>query len=87
MIGHIKCVALLPGGGFLRGSKISVHYPPDMALHAGNVVPVAMLELSLNVLVYGLPLSEARHILRETALHLAQKWGAGLEIVQTGDSR
>ncbi|MBN1374998.1 MAG: hypothetical protein JXA01_02460 [Dehalococcoidia bacterium] len=86
LIGHIKCVALLPDGGFLRGSKISMHYASDMEIKTEKSISYNTLVLSLNMLVYGLSIFEARHILQETALFIAQKWDAGQEILDISNS-
>lgn len=81
VVGHIKGLALLPGGGFVRGSKVSPRYPSDVDIEGAAIDACAELEVALNVLVYGLPLSEGRRIVPEIGQGLAQRWGAELEIV------
>jgi len=81
VIGHIKGLALLPGGGFLCGSKVSPHYPPDMEISGATADSCAELELDLNVLVFGLPLSEAGRIVPEVGQAQALRWGAELEVL------
>ena len=85
VIGHIKGLALLPGGGYLRGSKVSTDYPADVETKEALTDSCAELELSLNVLVYGLRLSEAQRIVPETSLALGQRWGAELEVLTLSD--
>jgi hypothetical protein len=121
VIGHIKALALLPSGGYLRGSKVSTSYPADVeAQSVGGDTPqptsakppntdigsdgfgrsiaaeaattnasgsasdknseYAQLEMTLNLLVYGLPLDSARRIVSETCASAAARWDAELEI-------
>jgi hypothetical protein len=104
VIGHIKAFALLPAGGFLRGSKVTACYPADVEAHidwhASSVPPPAErasardtnhapdqarsghteLEMTLNMLVYGLPMDSARRMVKATAVSQAARWNAELEI-------
>jgi len=84
VIGHIKGLALLPGGGFVRGSKVSAGYPSDVEVHGADAAACAELEMSLNVLVYGLPLTRARRIVAEVGQELARQWDVALEVVAAG---
>ena len=69
LIGHIKLLALFPGGGYLRASAVSpVHRPTT-----DGQVPdgLAQLSLTLNVLVYGVPREVLAALARDTASALA----------------
>lgn len=81
VIGHIKGLALLPGGGYLRGSKVSVRYPADMELDGATAGQFPDLEMALNVLVYGLDLSQAQRRVLDTGQALAQRRGTVLEVI------
>jgi len=80
VIGHIKGLALLPGGGFLRGSKVSAHYPADTEYTGQDTDRYAELDMTLNVLMYGPSWTETRRLVSEVGLSLAQRWGAELSI-------
>ena len=84
VIGHIKGLALLPGGGFVRGSKVSADYPSDVEVQGAGDAVCAELEMALNVLVYGLPLTQTRQIVPEVGRELARQWDAELEVVEAG---
>ncbi len=81
VIGHIKGLALLPGGGFLRGSKVSIEYPSDVEIVGASSGAYSELELTLNLLVYGLPLSEGQRLVPEIGEQLALRWDAELEVL------
>ena len=81
VVGHVKGLALLPGGGFLRGSKVSARYPADVDVEGAEIDACADLEMALNVLVYGLPLTEGRRLVLEIGQGLAQRWGAELDVL------
>lgn len=81
VIGHIKGLALLPGGGYLRGSKVSVEYPSDVEIAGATSGSCSELEFALNLLVYGLPLSEGQQIVSKIGKRLALRWGAELEVL------
>ncbi|MBC7252081.1 MAG: hypothetical protein H5T62_17615 [Anaerolineae bacterium] len=80
VIGHIKAIALLPGGGFLRGSKVSARYPADTECTGQDPDRYAELDMTLNVLVYGPSWTETHRLVSEVGLALAQRWGAELSI-------
>jgi hypothetical protein len=71
VIGHIKALARFPEGGYIRVSTISSTRPPSVEV--GGIVPEVSedLLLTINVLVHGLPLAEARRIVGNTAAGLA----------------
>ena len=79
VLGHIKFFARLPHGGYLRGSKLSPHYPADLEVKGGTS-PFAQLQMSLNVLVYGLPLQEAQQFVRQVGTAAAAEAGGEMEI-------
>lgn len=67
VIGHIKALALLPDGGFVRASAVSAAHPVDTEIRTGERHEAQELTLTVNVIVYGLPLSAARQIVVENA--------------------
>jgi hypothetical protein len=72
VIGHLKAMALFSKGGYLRVSVIAAHIPATVS----GQVPAgyAELELTLNVLVYGLPWTEIEQIVHETSTEFASRW-------------
>ena len=78
IIGHIKALALLPAGGYLRVSVVS----PTVAAGVEGSVPMGCTELvfTLNVAVYGLGRELLERITGETADHLSKKWKGGVTI-------
>lgn len=54
VIGHIKALAVLPGGGYLRASAISATHPVDFEAHQASGEALAELAVTLNAIVYGL---------------------------------
>ena len=80
VIGHIKALVLLPAGGYVRGSKVSAAVPADVEIAAAHQTDCAELELSLNVLVYGLPLPEMQRIVAGVVLALALCWEAEAQL-------
>ncbi len=60
VIGHIKAIATFPGGGHVRGSRVSATRPADVVV--GGDAPASASEalIVLNVLVYGYPHVECR---------------------------
>lgn len=79
VIGHIKALALLPDGGFLRASTISARHPADVAIERAGDRPCSELELALNVLVYGLAWTEAHQLVKASAQQVAADRGAVVE--------
>ncbi len=80
VIGHIKGLGVMPDGGFLRGSTVGAQRPADVDLYLGPHGSSAELEMTLNVLVYGLPAGEAGGIVREIGLALAVREGARVDV-------
>ena len=81
VIGHIKGLALLPGGGFLRGSKVSTKHSADVEIADAQTGECQELEMALNVLVYGLAWSEAKRIVLKAGDAIATQAGAMFEVV------
>jgi hypothetical protein len=72
VIGHIKALALFPDQGYLRLSVIAAHLPATID---GAAPPgCASLEVTLNVLVYGLERSQIEQIVQQTAHQMTEKW-------------
>ena len=73
VIGHIKALALFPEGQYLRASVVSA----DRLATVEGCVPhgFTTLELTLNVLVYGLTREQIKKIVERTAREAASRWG------------
>ncbi len=88
VIGHIKALVLFSDNRYVRLSVIAAHIPAGI----DGTVPFGCtdLELTLNVLVYGLSRGIIERIVRETAEQTARRWkgtvnrkdpsGAGLHL-------
>lgn len=72
LIGHIKGLALFPEGGYL---SISVVAPGIPASTGGQDRDCSALDVTINVIVYGLPRPVLEEITRQAADRTAQKWG------------
>jgi hypothetical protein len=71
VIGHIKALALFPGGDYLQVSVINPALPAGVK---GRVPPdCTELRLTLNVIVYGLERDLVERITCEAAVHLAYR--------------
>lgn len=77
IIGHLKALALFPEGGYLRASAVSAHHPPTIDGRAPDGLQA--LDLTLNLLVYGLPHAALARIAAEEAAALAARRGAQVE--------
>jgi hypothetical protein len=72
VIGHIKALALFPHQGYLRLSVIAAHLPATID---GAAPPgLAGLDLTLNVLVYGLEREQIAQIVQQVTHQMAEKW-------------
>ncbi len=72
VIGHIKALALFPEGQYLRLSVVAPHLPATVT---GQVPPgCAALDLTLNVLVYGLDRTRIEQITQDAAQATATAW-------------
>lgn len=72
VIGHIKALALLPDKTYLRISVVAAELPANVV---GSVPPGCTgLELTLNVLVYGLERAAIQAIVLQTAAEIAEQW-------------
>ncbi len=60
VIGHIKAIATFPGGGHVRGSRVSATRPADVELGGDAPDSASEAVIVLNVLVYGYPHVECR---------------------------
>lgn len=78
VIGHIKALAVFPENAFVQVSAVSPLIPASIK---GSVPSgTETLNITLNVLVYGLPRAQLEQITRETAAFLAEKWQAEVTI-------
>lgn len=81
VIGHIKALALFPDGKYLRASVVAAHLPATLD---GAVPPgCAAMEVTLNVLVYGLPAHQAAAFTQGSADEMTQKYPLAIETVRT----
>ena len=69
VIGHIKALALLPRGQYIRGSVVGPSLPADVETMVSEK-SVPHLHLTLNMLVYGLARETLERVLREAVLQL-----------------
>ncbi len=78
VIGHIKALALFPGGGYVRVSAVA----PDIPASVEGKTPSGCteLELTLNVLVYGLERAAIERITRETSAEMAERWKGSVSL-------
>jgi hypothetical protein len=81
IIGHIKALAVFPDNGYLQISVVSPKFPASIK----GAVPSGCreLNLSLNVIVYGLEYELVERLTGETASHVAEMWKAEVNIEQT----
>jgi methanogenic corrinoid protein MtbC1 len=81
VIGHIKALALFPGGRYLRVSVVS----PTIPAGVEGDVPAGCMELTLalNLIVYGLEQELVEKITLETAINLAAQWQGEVIIEKT----
>lgn len=80
VIGHIKALALFPDGKYLRLSAVAAHLPATLD---GAAPPgCTSLEVTLNVLVYGLPAGQAQAITQAAAQALVQQYPLTIEFVR-----
>lgn len=72
IIGHIKALALFPGGEYIQ---LSVTNAREQASIKGYVPEgVSQLKLNLNVIVYGPDYELVEKITDELAIEMAKKW-------------
>lgn len=71
VIGHIKALSVFSDKTYVRVSVVAAHIPASLE----GKVPAGCtdLELTLNVLVYGLDRAVVEQIVRETAFEIAQQ--------------
>jgi hypothetical protein len=67
VVGHIKALALLPRGQYIRGSVVSSSLPADVEMVISGS-SLSQLCLTLNMLVYGLSRETLERIVREAVL-------------------
>lgn len=72
VIGHIKSLTLFPDGGYFRASVVDCHLPPTMEGELPLDLP--SLDLTLNLIVYGLERQVLQELTEETAQLFAKKW-------------
>ncbi len=76
-VGHIKALALFPNQGYLRLSVVA----PDIPASIEGKAPsgCTSLELTLNVLVYGLERSAIEQITQAASNEIARQWKGGVD--------
>ena len=72
VIGHIKALALFPDHQYLRVSVVAANLPAT--LEGAAPADCTELEITLNVLVYGLTRSQIDEIVLATLSEIAQRW-------------
>jgi hypothetical protein len=85
VIGHIKALSIFSDESYLRVSVVAVNIPANIDGKAPS--GCTDLELTLNVLVYGLERTAVEQITWEAANEIASQWKGGVkqkEIYQTG---
>lgn len=76
VVGHIKALALFADNQFFRMSVIAPNIPPTTE---GQIPPgTSELQITLNVLVYGIPETELEEITRLITRQLAQQWNGSI---------
>ena len=77
VVGHIKALALFPDQRYLRVSIVA----PDIPASIEGQVPSGStdLELTLNVLVYGLQHSAIEQITEAASDEIARQWKGGVD--------
>lgn len=78
VIGHIKGLAVVPGGGYVRVNLVSPLRPADIESTASS--SCARLTFDLNVLVYGLSFEQVRQMTLNTAAMVASRRGGLISI-------
>ncbi len=77
VVGHIKALALFPNQGYLRLSVVAPNIPASIE---GKAPPgCTSLELTLNVLVYGLERSTIEQITQDASDDIARQWKGGVD--------
>jgi hypothetical protein len=72
VIGHIKALSTFSDHSYLRISVVAAHIPANIE---GKVpAGVAELDLTVNVLVFGLERALIEKITRDTANEIASRW-------------
>jgi len=77
VVGHIKALALFPNQGYLRVSVVAPEIPASIEGKAPS--GCAALELTLNVLVYGLERSAIEQITQAASSEIARQWKGGVD--------
>ena len=84
VIGHIKGLALLPAGGYIRVSAVSASMPVQIETNVSG--DFAELTITLNMLVYGLPGKSLEGIAESAAARLEEAKGLKLTVIATTQS-
>ncbi len=76
IIGHIKALGIFPDKSHIRLSLVSVAHPPEKE---GTVPDDKQdIQITLNVLVYGVPAVLLESIAMDTALFIGEKWSCNV---------
>lgn len=75
LIGHIKAYAPLPSGGFIRANTVSARRAPDVELHEPVATALERIDVTLNVLIVGMPLAACRQYVRDALDAAATRHG------------
>lgn len=80
VIGHIKALATLSTGGFVRGSTVSAAYPADVVVAEALPTARASFDITLNLIVYGLPFDRARVVAMQSAQEVVATHGGTVAV-------
>ncbi len=80
VVGHIKALALFPNQGYLRLSVVAPNIPASIEGQAPS--GCTSLELTLNVLVYGLDRSAIEQITEAASTEIARQWKGGVDHIK-----
>jgi len=78
VIGHIKALALFDDHRYLRASVVSSRHPAD--LEGKPPGEFRQMEITLNVLVYGLERSVIESLVAEAGIEIEQSFGGSIQL-------
>jgi hypothetical protein len=85
VIGHLKALALLPAGGYVRLSVLAPERPAEAEVGEGDAAATAVaVTLTLNAHVYGLPAGQVAQCVDAAAAEVAARWDAVMRPVAAG---
>jgi hypothetical protein len=79
VVGHIKALALLPKGQYMRGSVVSPRLPAEVEVTFSGS-SISYLCLTLNMLVYGLSRETLERLVRDAVLQHEEACHARIDV-------